>query len=86
MSSGSGARLAVDANGRFDLARALAYAAALEAYGLFWYEEAGDPLDFELQATLATRTDRRSPRARTSSHVRTSATSCATAGCARTAT
>ena len=29
------------------------YAKALEPYGLFWYEEAGDPLDFELQAELA---------------------------------
>jgi len=46
-------RLAVDANGRFDLPTALAYARALAPYGLFWYEEAGDPLDFELQAALA---------------------------------
>jgi L-alanine-DL-glutamate epimerase-like enolase superfamily enzyme len=50
---GDAARVAVDANGRFDLATALAYAQALEPYGLFWYEEAGDPLDFELQARLA---------------------------------
>jgi L-alanine-DL-glutamate epimerase-like enolase superfamily enzyme len=50
---GDGARVAVDANGRFDLPTALAYAKALEPYGLFWYEEAGDPLDFELQARLA---------------------------------
>jgi L-alanine-DL-glutamate epimerase-like enolase superfamily enzyme len=48
-----GCRLAVDANGRFDLATAIAYAKALSAYDLFWYEEAGDPLDFELQAALA---------------------------------
>jgi L-alanine-DL-glutamate epimerase-like enolase superfamily enzyme len=47
------ARIAVDANGRFDLATALEYAAALEPYGLRWYEEAGDPLDYRLQATLA---------------------------------
>jgi D(-)-tartrate dehydratase len=33
---GDGARVAVDANGRFDLATALAYAEALELYGLFW--------------------------------------------------
>ena len=52
---GSGDRLAVDANGRFDLATALAYAAALEPYGLFWYEEAGDPLDYALQAELSAR-------------------------------
>ena len=50
---GSGARLAVDANGRFDLETAIAYAKALRPYGLFWYEEAGDPLDYALQAELA---------------------------------
>jgi len=49
---GEGRRLAVDANGRFDLETALAYAEALEPYGLRWYEEAGDPLDYELQAKL----------------------------------
>lgn len=49
---GEGRRLAVDANGRFDLPTALAYAEALQPYGLYWYEEAGDPLDFELQARL----------------------------------
>ena len=46
-------QLAVDANGRFDLEIAIAYAQALEPYGLRWYEEAGDPLDYELQAKLA---------------------------------
>jgi L-alanine-DL-glutamate epimerase-like enolase superfamily enzyme len=50
---GDGANLAVDANGRFDLETAVAYAKALKPYGLFWYEEAGDPLDYELQAELA---------------------------------
>jgi L-alanine-DL-glutamate epimerase-like enolase superfamily enzyme len=50
---GEGRRLAVDANGRFDLPTAIAYARALEPYGLFWYEEAGDPLDYALQAALA---------------------------------
>ena len=49
----SGCRLAVDANGRFDLPTAIAYAKALGGYILFWYEEAGDPLDYELQAKLA---------------------------------
>lgn len=52
---GTGQKLAVDANGRFDLEMALAYATALEPYGLFWYEEAGDPLDFALQAELSAR-------------------------------
>jgi L-alanine-DL-glutamate epimerase-like enolase superfamily enzyme len=49
---GPGQRLAVDANGRFDLDTAIAYARALAPYDLFWYEEAGDPLDYELQAAL----------------------------------
>src|SRR6202166_1269878 len=46
---GSSAQLAVDANGRFDLETAIAYAKMLRDYPLFWYEEAGDPLDFALQ-------------------------------------
>lgn len=50
---GPGQRLAVDANGRFDLPTAIAYAKAMSGYSLFWYEEAGDPLDYELQAQLA---------------------------------
>jgi len=50
---GPGQRLAVDANGRFDLPTAIAYAKALSQYDLFWYEEAGDPLDYALQAELA---------------------------------
>ena len=50
---GPGRALAVDANGRFDLDTAIAYARALSQYPLFWYEEAGDPLDYELQARLA---------------------------------
>ena len=54
---GAGRNLAVDANGRFDLKQALAYAEALEAYDLFWYEEPGDPLDYRLNAALATATD-----------------------------
>ena len=50
---GGEARLAVDANGRFDLETAIAYAKMLRDYPLFWYEEAGDPLDYQLQAALA---------------------------------
>ena len=49
----AGRKLAVDANGRFDLETAVAYARALSKYDLFWYEEAGDPLDYALQAELA---------------------------------
>jgi L-alanine-DL-glutamate epimerase-like enolase superfamily enzyme len=47
------AQLAVDANGRLTLEQAIAYAKMLREYPLFWYEEAGDPLDFALQAALA---------------------------------
>ncbi|HEX3061785.1 MAG TPA: mandelate racemase/muconate lactonizing enzyme family protein [Usitatibacter sp.] len=49
----NGERLCVDANGRFDLDTAIEYAEAMKGYGLFWYEEPGDPLDYELQAALA---------------------------------
>jgi D(-)-tartrate dehydratase len=48
-----GGRLCVDANGRFDLQTALEYARALAPYGLKWYEEPGDPLDFELLREVA---------------------------------
>jgi L-alanine-DL-glutamate epimerase-like enolase superfamily enzyme len=50
---GDGQRLAVDANGRFDLKTGIAYAEAIKPYNLFWYEEVGDPLDYALQAELA---------------------------------
>ena len=49
----SGDQLDVDANGRVDLGTAIASAHAFEPYQLRWYEEAGDPLDYELQAELA---------------------------------
>lgn len=49
---GPGQQLAVDANGRFDLRTAVEYGKAMSQYPLFWYEEAGDPLDFALQAEL----------------------------------
>jgi L-alanine-DL-glutamate epimerase-like enolase superfamily enzyme len=45
---GAAGRVAVDANGRFDRPTAQQWAAALDDYGLRWYEEPGDPLDFEL--------------------------------------
>lgn len=50
---GRGAALAVDANGRFDADTALQYADALGPYGLKWYEEPGDPLDYDLLAAVA---------------------------------
>ena len=52
---GSGESLAVDANGRFGLTEALAFGEAAAPYRLCWFEEPGDPLDFELNAELARR-------------------------------
>ena len=46
--AGGGDRLMVDANGRFDLPTALAYARELKPLGLRWFEEIGDPLDYQL--------------------------------------
>jgi L-alanine-DL-glutamate epimerase-like enolase superfamily enzyme len=51
--AGAGSRLSVDANGRFDVDTALRYADAIAPYGLRWYEEAGDPLDYRLNRELA---------------------------------
>lgn len=50
-----GNRLAVDANGRFPLSTAVEYGNALAPYGVRWYEEPGDPLDYQLHAELAAR-------------------------------
>lgn len=50
---GDGMRLSVDANGRFDLKTALEYAAAIAPFGLRWYEEIGDPLDYDLNRQVA---------------------------------
>ena len=55
--AGRGSRLAVDANGRFELDDALAYAGAIAPLGLRWYEEAGDPLDYQLNREIAERYD-----------------------------
>ena len=49
---GGGCNLAVDANGRFDIDTAIRFGEAIRPYDLFWYEEAGDPLDYALQAEL----------------------------------
>ena len=66
---------AVDVNGRFDLDEAIAFGKALAPYGLRWYEEPLDPLDY-LRARGPGRraTRRRSPPARTCSRCRTRAT------------
>ena len=50
---GSGKNLCVDANGRFDLKTAITYAKALDQYNLKWFEEAGDPLDYQLNSELS---------------------------------
>jgi D(-)-tartrate dehydratase len=48
-----GALLAVDANSKFGRADALAYARGLAPFGLRWFEEPCDPLDFALLAEIA---------------------------------
>jgi L-alanine-DL-glutamate epimerase-like enolase superfamily enzyme len=50
-------RLAVDANGRFEIGEALAYADAIAPYRLRWFEEPGYPLDYDLQAQVGRRYD-----------------------------
>jgi L-alanine-DL-glutamate epimerase-like enolase superfamily enzyme len=52
---GDGTCLAVDANAGLDRPRALQYAEALKQYGLRWFEEPADPLDFEAHAEVAGR-------------------------------
>ncbi len=49
----TGSTLAVDANGRFTLRDAIEFGAAVEGYGLRWYEEPCDPLDYQAMAALA---------------------------------
>lgn len=50
---GSGDKLAVDVNGRFDLETGIAYGRAMKPLGLRWYEEPFDPLDYLPHAALA---------------------------------
>jgi L-alanine-DL-glutamate epimerase-like enolase superfamily enzyme len=49
---GDPGRIAVDANGRFGRSEATRWAAALAPYGLRWYEEPGDPLDYALNCAV----------------------------------
>lgn len=81
-----GQKLAVDANGRFDLDTAIQYAKALSQYDLFWFEEPGDPLDFELQATLRGYYSKPMATGEDLFPCKMPATSFATAACAPTAT
>ena len=50
---GDGQRLCVDVNGRFGLEEAIAFGRAIEGYGLRWYEEPLDPLDYLEHGALA---------------------------------
>jgi L-alanine-DL-glutamate epimerase-like enolase superfamily enzyme len=50
---GGGDHLAVDANGRVGAQQAKEYGDALAPFRLRWYEEPGDPLDFDLLHGLA---------------------------------
>lgn len=49
---GDGQRLAVDANARFSVETAIEYARAIEPYGLRWYEEPVEVLDFQGHAEV----------------------------------
>jgi L-alanine-DL-glutamate epimerase-like enolase superfamily enzyme len=49
----AGAEFAVDANSKFRRDEALAYAKALAPFGLRWFEEPCDPLDYALLAEIA---------------------------------
>src|SRR5579863_285220 len=48
-----GAQLAVDANSKFGRDDALVYARGLKPFGLRWFEEPCDPLDYALLAEIA---------------------------------
>ncbi|KMO41415.1 mandelate racemase/muconate lactonizing enzyme family protein [Methylobacterium aquaticum] len=54
---GDGSRLCVDVNGRFTLEEAIRFGRAIAPYGLRWYEEPVDPLDYLAHAALATTYD-----------------------------
>jgi L-alanine-DL-glutamate epimerase-like enolase superfamily enzyme len=47
------AELAVDANSKFERDEALAYAKAMAPFGLRWFEEPCDPLDFAMLAEIS---------------------------------
>ncbi len=54
---GSGACVAVDAMNAYDRQQSLTAAERLKPYGLWWFEDVCDPLDFETQAAVAARYD-----------------------------
>ena len=51
--AGKGEFVAIDANGRLDLMTALAYCKGIEKYGLCWFEEPVDPLDYLAHRVIA---------------------------------
>src|SRR4029078_9412858 len=51
---GAGERLAVGVNSKFDLTTDIEVGKAIQGYGLRWYEEPLDPLDYLAHAALAT--------------------------------
>jgi D(-)-tartrate dehydratase len=51
---GDGHHLCIDANGRFDFPTAAAFGRAIANFGLRWYEEPLEPLDYLMHAALAT--------------------------------
>lgn len=51
--AGAAEHVAVDANGRFDRTQARTWGEALKPYGLRWFEEPVDPLDYAAMAELA---------------------------------
>lgn len=55
--AGDGRRVGVDANGRFDIETAMKYLDAMSHRTLRWFEEPGDPLDFQMLKQLASVTD-----------------------------
>lgn len=55
--AGDGGRIAVDSNGAFDRDRAIGYGMALAPFGLRWYEEPLDPLDYASHADLVAEYD-----------------------------
>ena len=79
---GSDAQLAVDANGRFDLETAIAYAKILRDYPVFGTRRQAIPSSTRCRQPCRSSIPPRWPRARTCSRTRTPATCFAMAGCA----
>ena len=83
---GDGNRLAVDANGRFDLETAIAYGERMEQYGLRWYRRRAIHWITPSRRSWAATTALRSRPPRTCSPIRTSATCSVTPACGPTST